>query len=101
MGSPEFIIYAQMQIHMSIKLGNMILLMKQLIQEYSISCFIPYYILKLVPMPHHWNKLLVEEELIKSGLQYTILQPAIYMQNVLPQIERTLKIKEIELPYNP
>jgi len=34
-------------------------------------------------MPHHWHKLRVEEMLFKSGLDYTILQPAAYMQNVL------------------
>jgi uncharacterized protein YbjT (DUF2867 family) len=34
-------------------------------------------------MPHHWKKLRVEEKLIESGLAYTILQPAAYMQNVL------------------
>lgn len=34
-------------------------------------------------MPHHWNKLLVEAALFESGLPYTILQPASYMQNVL------------------
>lgn len=34
-------------------------------------------------MPHHWGKLRVEEQLFKSGLAYTILQPAAYMQNVL------------------
>ncbi len=33
-------------------------------------------------MSHHWNKLRVEEELIESGLNYTILQPAPYMQNL-------------------
>ncbi len=40
-------------------------------------------------MPHHWLKLRVEEMLFESGLSYTILQPAAYMQNVLaywPQI---------------
>lgn len=40
-------------------------------------------------MPHHWNKLQVEVSLFESGLAYTILQPAAYMQNVLgywPQI---------------
>jgi NAD(P)H dehydrogenase (quinone) len=36
-------------------------------------------------MPHHWKKLRVEEMLISSGLPYTILQPATYMQNVLAQ----------------
>jgi uncharacterized protein YbjT (DUF2867 family) len=34
-------------------------------------------------MPHHWHKLRVEERLVASGLPYTILQPAAYMQNVL------------------
>ena len=34
-------------------------------------------------MSHHWNKLRVEEALFESGLAYTILQPASYMQNVL------------------
>lgn len=34
-------------------------------------------------MPHHWNKLRVEEMLFESGIPYTIVQPAAYMQNVL------------------
>jgi NAD(P)H dehydrogenase (quinone) len=34
-------------------------------------------------MPHHWHKLRVEEALFESGLAFTILQPASYMQNVL------------------
>ena len=36
-------------------------------------------------MPHHWLKMRVEEQLFRSGLVYTILQPAAYMQNVLAQ----------------
>ena len=34
-------------------------------------------------MPHHWHKLRVEEKLLSSGLRFTILQPAAYMQNIL------------------
>jgi uncharacterized protein YbjT (DUF2867 family) len=34
-------------------------------------------------MPHHWNKLRVEEALFESGLAVTILQPTAYMQNIL------------------
>ncbi len=34
-------------------------------------------------MPHHWNKLLVEEQLLMSGLDFTILQPTAYYQNLL------------------
>ena len=33
-------------------------------------------------MPHHWQKLRVEELLFESGLPFTILQPTAYMQNV-------------------
>ena len=41
-------------------------------------------------MPHHWLKLRVEEYLLESGVPYTILQPAMYMQNIsssLPDIK--------------
>lgn len=34
-------------------------------------------------MPHHWNKLRVEEMLFESGVPFTILQPTAYMQNLL------------------
>lgn len=34
-------------------------------------------------MPHHWQKLRVEELIFESGLPFTILQPTIYMQNIL------------------
>ena len=34
-------------------------------------------------MPHHRQKMLVEEYLLESGLDYTILQPTAYMQNIL------------------
>ena len=34
-------------------------------------------------MPHHWQKMRVEEALFASGIPFTILQPAAYMQNIL------------------
>jgi len=33
-------------------------------------------------MPHHWAKLRVEEMIFQSGIPFTILQPAPYMQNL-------------------
>ncbi len=51
-------------------------------------------------MPHHWQKLLVEEKLFESGLNFTILQPTAYMQNIigyLPNIQKGY----YELPYPP
>jgi uncharacterized protein YbjT (DUF2867 family) len=34
-------------------------------------------------MPHHWQKMRMEEALFESGLTFTILQPCAYMQNIL------------------
>jgi uncharacterized protein YbjT (DUF2867 family) len=37
----------------------------------------------LQDMPHHQKKLIVEEILVDSGIPYTIIQPAVLMQNIL------------------
>ncbi len=50
-------------------------------------------------MPHHWAKLRVEERLFESGLAFTILQPAAYMQNILAQRQRILQDGVYVLPY--
>ena len=50
-------------------------------------------------MPHHWQKLRVEEALFESGLPFTILQPAAYMQNVLGYWERILAGGIYPVPY--
>ncbi len=50
-------------------------------------------------MPHHWQKLRVEEKLFESGLSYTILQPAAYMQNLLAQWNPILKEGVYPVPY--
>jgi uncharacterized protein YbjT (DUF2867 family) len=35
-------------------------------------------------LPHHWERHFVEQEIIESGVPFTILQPGSYMQNMLP-----------------
>jgi NAD(P)H dehydrogenase (quinone) len=50
-------------------------------------------------MPHHWQKMRVEEQLFASGLAYTILQPAAYMQNVLAHWERMVAEGVYPVPY--
>lgn len=50
-------------------------------------------------MPHHWNKLRVEEQLIQSALPYTILQPAAYMQNILVHWESIINEGIFPVPY--
>jgi NAD(P)H dehydrogenase (quinone) len=50
-------------------------------------------------MPHHWNKLRVEEMLFSSGLDITILQPAAYMQNILAQWDAIKRDGIYRVPY--
>ena len=50
-------------------------------------------------MPHHWLKMRVEEQIFASGLDYTILQPAAYMQNVLAQRESVVGRGVYPVPY--
>ncbi len=51
-------------------------------------------------MPHHWNKLRVEEMLFESSLDYAILQPAPYMQNVLAEREAIVTHGVYRVPYS-
>lgn len=51
-------------------------------------------------MPHHWNKLQVEALLFESGLAYTIMQPAAYMQNVLGYLPKILAEGVYAVPYS-
>ena len=51
-------------------------------------------------MPHHWKKLRVEEQLLRSGLPFTIMQPTIYMQNLLSQREQVVRKGRYQIPYS-
>lgn len=50
-------------------------------------------------MAHHWQKLRVEELLLESGLEYTILQPAPYMQNILSGWRAIINDGVFQIPY--
>jgi NAD(P)H dehydrogenase (quinone) len=50
-------------------------------------------------MPHHWNKLRVEEMLFSSALDVTILQPTAYMQNSLAEWHRIASDGIYRVPY--
>jgi uncharacterized protein YbjT (DUF2867 family) len=52
-------------------------------------------------MPHHWLKLRVEELLFESGLSFTILQPAAYMQNILVHWLSITQAGIYPVPYGP
>ena len=51
-------------------------------------------------MPHHWNKLRVEEMIFESRLPFTILQPAPYMQNLLAGWKSIVEDGVLRVPYS-
>jgi uncharacterized protein YbjT (DUF2867 family) len=51
-------------------------------------------------MNHHWQKLRVEELILESGLPFTILQPAPYMQNLLAGWRSVVEYGILRVPYS-
>lgn len=51
-------------------------------------------------MNHHWQKLRVEEMIFESGLPFTILQPAPYMQNLLAGWKTIVEEGVLRVPYS-
>lgn len=51
-------------------------------------------------MVHHWQKLRVEEMIFESGLPFTILQPAPYMQNLLAGWKSIVEDGLLRVPYS-
>lgn len=50
-------------------------------------------------MPHHWQKMRMEEHLFESGLEFTILQPCAYMQNILGSWQSIVERGIYAVPY--
>ncbi|PKO01444.1 MAG: hypothetical protein CVU43_12770 [Chloroflexi bacterium HGW-Chloroflexi-5] len=72
----------------------------QLAQQHQISHFVYHSVLhpQIEAMPHHWQKLRMEEALFISGLDFTILQPCAYMQNILGGWQKILT-GQFSVPY--
>lgn len=70
-------------------------------REAGVERFVYHSVLhpQVEAMPHHWLKMRVEERLFASGLDYVILQPAAYMQNVLAQWDAAARQGVYEVPY--
>jgi uncharacterized protein YbjT (DUF2867 family) len=51
-------------------------------------------------MNHHWQKLRVEEMIFESGIPFTILQPALYMQNLLTGWKSIVEDGVLRVPYS-
>jgi NAD(P)H dehydrogenase (quinone) len=50
-------------------------------------------------MPHHWNKMRVEDLLFASALDVTVLQPAAYTQNILAGWHEIIDAGIYRVPY--
>jgi uncharacterized protein YbjT (DUF2867 family) len=50
-------------------------------------------------MPHHWQKMRVEEFLFSAGVDLTILQPTAYMQNILGAWRSIVSDGVFHVPY--
>jgi NAD(P)H dehydrogenase (quinone) len=72
-------------------------------QEAEIQHFVYHSVLhpQVEAMPHHWQKLRVEEHLFTSGLPYTILQPTAYMQNLVAGWRHLVQEGLLVNPYPP
>jgi len=71
-------------------------------QEAGVEHFVYHSVLhpQAEKMSHHWQKLRVEEMLLESGLRFTILQPAPYMQNLLAAWEGIVEDGFLRVPYS-
>lgn len=52
-------------------------------------------------LDHHWSKLLVEEAVIESGIEFTILQPSMFMQNIRVEWAQVTRNGVYPRPYSP
>lgn len=52
-------------------------------------------------LDHHWTKLLVEEAVIESGLDFTITQPSMFMQNIRVEWAQVIEKGIYPRPYSP
>jgi uncharacterized protein YbjT (DUF2867 family) len=56
---------------------------------------------QLKAMPHHWDKMRVEEAIVNSRLRWTILQPAPYIQNFNRPADGVLRVPyRVDAPFS-
>jgi NAD(P)H dehydrogenase (quinone) len=67
----------------------------------SVERFVYHSVLhpQIEAMPHHWNKMRVEQMLFSAKLDVTILQPTAYMQNSFAEWDRMARNGIFRVPY--
>ncbi|NKQ36340.1 MAG: NmrA family NAD(P)-binding protein [Chloroflexi bacterium] len=75
----------------------------QVARQNGVSRFVCHSVLhpQVEAMPHHWQKMRVEEQLLASDLAWTILQPAAYMQNLRGSWDTIVEEGVYRVPYPP
>lgn len=70
--------------------------------ENGIEHFVYHSVLhpQIEVMNHHWQKMRVEEMIFESGIPFTILQPAPYMQNLLANWKSIIEHGILRVPYS-
>jgi len=71
-------------------------------QKAGLEHFVYHSVLhpQMEKMKHHWGKLRVEEMIFESGIPFTILQPAPYMQNLLADWKSIVEDGVLRIPYS-
>ncbi len=72
-----------------------------LAKKHGIEHFVYHSVLhsQVEEMPHHWQKMRMEEQLFKSGMDFTILQPCAYMQNIFSGLKKIDADGKYVVPY--
>src|SRR5688572_517266 len=81
------------------EIGNLII---NSAKQNGVEYFVYHSVLhpQIEVMNHHWQKMRVEEMIIESGIPFTILQPAPYMQNLLANWKSILEDGVLRVPYS-
>lgn len=74
----------------------------QLANQYDVQHFVYHSVLHphIEAMPHHWQKMRMEERIFASNLPFTILQPCAYMQNILANWKSITETGVYPVPYS-
>jgi len=80
-------------------IGNLVI---SAARESGVEHFVYHSVLhpQVEKMTHHWQKMRVEEMIFESGLPFTILQPAPYMQNLLAGWKSIIAVGVLRVPYS-
>jgi NAD(P)H dehydrogenase (quinone) len=71
-------------------------------QSAGVSHFVYHSVLhpQVEDMPHHWQKMRVEELLFSSGMDFSVIQPCAYMQNILTGWKKIVETGIYSVPYS-